>query len=154
MSVQVSTGFKTLILGPNSFESVFNQGRVLIYSGAQPANADAAAQGTYIGQITLNGAVWAPFGSDGGLIFARAGVWVSKPVASAWQLVAAVTGVAGWFRLVGPAPDTGDLSNSAPRIDGTIGTGGAVELVLSSPSQTAGMSTAVQQFTYTIPPVL
>lgn len=153
MTLRVSTKFKELILGPTAFETVFNGGRILVYSGSQPANADFAATGTLLGQITNEGQAWTAGGSAGGIEFARSGAWVTQAAAQSWRLVVTASGTAGWFRLVGKNADSGGASYAAPRIDGAIGTNGATELTLESTTLTAGQNIAVQQFLYTLPPL-
>lgn len=153
MTARVSSKFKELILGPNSFESIFNGGRIVVYSGAQPASADYAASGTALATITTAGDAWAPNGSAGGLVFTRDGVIVSCATSPGWRMVVSVAGTAGWFRLYGKAEDAGFTSSSAPRVDGAIGTGGLVELVLESTALTAGQNSAVSSFIFTIPPL-
>lgn len=154
MALQVSTKFKELILGANSFASIFNGGRILIYSGAQPTTADHAVQGTLLAQVTTDGDSWVQ-GGAGGLVFEQYGAWVTKAVSAAWRLKATVAGTAGWFRLVAEATDPGTLSYSHARIDGAIGAGGtAVQMVLEDPVLTSSTNIPVQQFSFTFPPVI
>jgi hypothetical protein len=154
MTLQVSTKFKERILGRESFEDIFNGGRILIYSGAQPGSADMPATGTLLGQVTANGATWYPNGAGGGLTFTRSGAFVAKSVAQTWLLEHQAAGVPGWFRLVGPDVDDGGLSYAVPRLDGGVGNTGLAQLVLSNLSFTPGTVVPIQQFLYTIPPIL
>lgn len=147
--LQVSTRYKELLLGPNSFESIFNNGRILIFSGGQPTTADYPEQGTLLAQITVQGLTWTPNGSEAGLLFSRSGAYVSKDAAQDWRLVCSTAGTAGWFRLVGPNADDGELSYAAPRMDGAVG----AELILPSAALTLGQTLSVQQWTFTFPPV-
>lgn len=153
MTLRVSTKFKDLILGPTAFETIFNGGRILVYSGAQPTSADAAIAGVLLGQITANGLAWAAGGSDGGLTFERSNGVVRKAAAQPWKLTVSATGVAGWFRLVGRLEDSGGQSYAAPRIDGSVGTSSLAQLVLGNPSLTAGDVRDIPQFLYSIPPL-
>lgn len=52
MSVQQSTGLRNHLQQSGSFRSAFQGGKLSIYSGAQPANADAAPTGTLLVTIT------------------------------------------------------------------------------------------------------
>jgi hypothetical protein len=151
--IQVSTKFKELILGANSFESIFNGGRILVYSGSKPSTADMPASGTLLGQITADGETWFPDGVAGGLTFSRSSVYAMKLAAQPWKLVKSAAGTAGWFRLVGPVEDPGGLSYSHPRIDGSVGVSGT-DLVLQSTNFIPGGIVPIDQFYYTILPII
>lgn len=152
MTINVSTNFKQRLLGPESFPAIFNGGRILIYSGAQPATADHPVTGTYLGQVTEQGQAWGPGSSAGGLNFVLAGVWAAHDPAQTWRLIPSVGGTAGWFRLVGRLADDSGHTFSAPRIDGSIGTGGTVDMKIPSVSLTAGFAVPIQQFLFSFPP--
>lgn len=153
MTVQVSTKFKERILGAESFADIFAQGRILLYSGAQPESADFAVTGDLLAQVTLDGQPWTANGSDGGLIFELLGSWAIKPPTATWKLIGSGTGTAGWFRLVGAAEDTGDLSNASPRIDGTVDSSGTADFYLATLAITPSTSLEIQQFNFTFPPI-
>lgn len=153
MTLRVSTKFKALILGPTAFETIFNGGCILVYSGAQPASADAAATGTLLARITANGLPWSAGGSDGGLSFERSNGVVRKLAAQPWTLTAIATGTAGWFRMVGPLEDTGGQSYAAPRLDGVVGNTSLAQLVLQNTALTSGDTRDIPQFLYSIPPL-
>lgn len=153
MTVQVSTKFKERILGPESFMDIFEQGRILIYSGVQPTTADHAVTGTLLAQITLQGEPWLAGGSAGGLVWEQAGVWVGKPSAAQWRFEGQDTGVAAWFRIVGSAVDGGGLSYSAPRIDGAVGDTLETDFFLATLAITPSTSLEIQQFNFTLPPI-
>lgn len=154
MTINVSSKFKELILGANSFESIFDGGRIVIFTGPQPASADYPIQGTPIADVTVNGSLWTPNGSAAGLHFTRDGVWASNDIAQAWVLTGSADGTAGWFRLFGPALDTGDYSFNAPRIDGSVGVSGSVDFKLPTTAITVGYTIPVQQFLFSFPPIL
>jgi hypothetical protein len=154
MTVNVSSKFKELLLGPISFPMIFNGGRIDIYSGAQPASADYPKQGTLLGSVTNLGQAWTPDGGPGGLNFVLNGVWAANDPTQTWRLTAAAAGVAGWFRLYGPALDAGDYTFAAPRIDGSVGTGGGVDLKLPTVNLTVGYTIPLQQMLFSFPPVL
>lgn len=153
MTVNVSTNFKAQILGPKSFAQIFNQGRILVYSGAQPASADFPVTGTLLGQITNLGLPWLPSSSEGGLLFGLTGAWAAKDLSQSWVLASSVAGTAGWFRLVGAGADSGDLSYNAPRIDGTVRADGNGDMNLETIALTAGYKLPIQQFLFTLPPI-
>lgn len=154
MTVHVSTAFKERILGRESFEDIFNNGRILIYSGLRPATADMPPVGTLLAQITADGMPWVDWGHDGGLLFARSGPFAIKEPTQLWNMVGQADGTAVWFRLCGPEPDNGLLSYHLPRIDGNIGTDGSFELVLADTAISNGSYYPIQSFVFTIPPIV
>lgn len=52
MSLRLSTSLRNLVLGGGSVKDALQNGKLLIYSGAQPASADAAPTGTLLATIT------------------------------------------------------------------------------------------------------
>lgn len=110
MAVNCSTGFRQRIIGPHSFESIFDGGTIDVYDGPQPTSANMAPTGTLIGRITYSG----------GLRFTRSGIFVTSYPSQVWQLQGLASGVAGWCRLRTSNDDNTD-SASFPRIDGAIG---------------------------------
>lgn len=52
MTLRLSTGLVNRLAQNRGFASIFNRGSIQIYSGAQPANADAAVTGTLLGIVT------------------------------------------------------------------------------------------------------
>jgi hypothetical protein len=154
MTVRVSTKFKELLLGGTSFSEIFNGGRIDLFSGGPPDSADYPEQGTLLASVTNLGQAWTPNGGPGGLNFTLNGVWATNDPAQAWQLVAAAAGVAGWFRLYGPALDTGEYSFSSPRIDGTVSASGTADMHLPNTTFTIGYTLPFQQFLFSFPPIL
>lgn len=154
MTIRVSTKFKELILGPSSFESIFNGGRIVIFTGAQPISADYPIQGTAIADVTTNGSAWVPNGSPAGLNFARDGAWATAAPGAFWRLTGVAAGTAGWFRLFGKVLDSGDYSFETARMDGTVGITSAFDLRLPTTAITSGYTIPIQQFLFSFPPVL
>lgn len=54
MTLRYSTGFRNHLAGGGSFKNAFQNGRIEIYTGSQPATADAAVTGTLLCTITNN----------------------------------------------------------------------------------------------------
>lgn len=154
MTVRVSTKFKELLLSGSSFPEIFNGGRIDLFSGAPPDSADYPEQGTLLASVTNLGQAWTPNGGPGGLNFVINGVWAANDPAQAWSLVASVAGTAGWFRLYGPALDTGEYSFSSPRIDGTVSASGTADMRLPTTALTIGYTLPFQQFLFSFPPIL
>lgn len=152
MTLQVSSGYKALILGPHAFADIFEKGCIEVYSGSQPATADYAPTGTLLGRVTVNGAAWSIMNPAAGLSFEMNFVYMVKPLSDVWQLSVFSSGTAGWFRLKSDI-DTDEYSYEQPRIDGAAGTS-ATELVLQNAVLIAGTKVPFDQFLFTYPPVL
>jgi len=106
-----------------------NSGKLRIYSGTQPANADAAITGTLLAELTMNASA---FGSPtAGLVTAAAITQDSGADAD---------GTATHFRLW-------KSDGTTPIFDGNVGTSGC-DLNLNSVSIQAGGVVAVSSFTY------
>ena len=156
MAVRLSTGFASAILGPNSFESLFQYGTIEIRSGAQPASADAAATGSLLGRITTGGGAWTAGSPTNGLVIVRDGRLVRKNPPDSWVLAGSATGTAGWFRWVTNVPDAGVYSTSAIRIDGAIGltdATGDYQLFLPTLSLTSSSNHTIADWWYSLPPL-
>jgi hypothetical protein len=154
MALQVSTAFKSAILGPMAFETIFSGGAIRVFAGPQPQTADDAEQGHLLGVVTLNGAAWGAVGSNG-LRFARSGPVVVQQSGDAWVLMPTAAGTAGWWRLVASSADDGSQSYSSPRIDGAVGTAGSnAEMILPATPLVIGTGVPLQAFSYTIPPIV
>jgi hypothetical protein len=142
MSLKLSTGLRNGMLDANPFKTLLDASRLKIYSGSPPADADQA-EGTELVDI----------GSDAGdthchfLASAVAGV-LSK-AADIWSGVAGATGTASHFRLV-VNTDTGVLSTTEIRLQGTIGTSGA-DLNMSSVAIVISATQTVDTFDLTMP---
>ncbi len=149
MTLRISTGLATLLAGTTGFSSAMDRGVIDIYSGTQPASADAAATGTLLGTVTLNSGAFTPGVTTNGLTFAAANAGtVSK--SGVWPFVGIAAGTAGWFRFRGNAADGGGISTVLPRLDGSVATSGA-NLNLSNISIAVGAPTTVDTFTWTQP---
>jgi hypothetical protein len=255
MTLKLSTSLRTFVVGGGSVKDALQGGKILIYSGAQPATADAAPTGVLLATITdasgahtaevqasatitlagasgsvdnvtvggidvLDGIV--PFNSSlaqtaidlanalnnsasnpeytasaagavvtikakrgtgavanglavvgtgttltatssgnltggvsvvNGLKFGAAtGGVLPKLPAQTWSGVAGATGIAGWFRFVGPVADSGalDTTESDVRLDGAISTSGA-QLNMSSTGVTSGATQTISSFPITLP---
>ena len=100
MTLRISTGLATLLAGTTGFSGAMASGVIDIYSGTQPASADAAATGMLLGTVTLNAGAFTPGSTTNGLTFAAASAGtVSK--SGVWSFVGIAAGTAGWFRFRG-----------------------------------------------------
>lgn len=154
MAVRLSTGAVNALAGggagDGSFTDVFADAVVAVYTGTQPANADAAESGTLLGLITVNGGAFTGGSATNGLNWdaSIAGV-CSKPSATEWAIIPAVSGTPGWARLYANDMTT-DASETAVRIDMSCSVG-AGDLRFSSTTLTAGIKSVVNTLNVTVP---
>ena len=88
--LRLSTQLRTNLAGAIGFGTTFANGVIEVYSGAQPATADAAVTGTLLGTVTLGSGAFTPGVATNGLTFAAAaagavaktGVWSFNGVAA------------------------------------------------------------------------
>jgi hypothetical protein len=129
MAIKTSTGLAAHLMVTGSAKEAFDGGFIKVYSGSEPATADAAVTGTLLWTISKDG--------DGtGLTFATAAIGrtLVKTTEHTWG-GATIGGVAGYWRLVGSA-DNGTLSTSQPRIQGTCGMTAGSDLYMTNTTLT------------------
>lgn len=147
MSYRLSTGLRNKVLDggvSGGFKGALALGFINIYSGSQPTSGDAAATGTLLGTVSVNG-------GGTGLTFdaAVAGV-LSKAAAETWRFTGLAAGVAGWFRHYAAGGNPAILSTTEVRMDGAIGTSGA-ELNLSNLNIEVGQVNTCDSYSITQP---
>lgn len=142
---KLSTGLANLIVVYVG-GTVFNLSFLRLFSGAAPATADAAETGTLITIVSNNSTAT-------GLTFEAAAVLgvLAKKISEVWAGLNLAGGTVTWFRLVA-AGDTGAISTTQPRIQGTIGPGGAVDFVVAVPLFVNGATFTDTSFTISIVP--
>jgi hypothetical protein len=131
MAFRISTDFKNYIINKGVINSISGTtgtagtASLSIYTGSQPANADAATSGTLLGTIGSIG--WAKTTSGTAALANTAG----------YSGTAAATGTAGWARMqfVGVGYEG---SAATFRIDGDVGTASTFTFVINSVSITSG----------------
>jgi hypothetical protein len=129
----------------DGFQEIMRDCRIAVFSGAQPANADSANNGTLLYTITKDGA------GTVGLTWGESvnGV-VSKNATEVWRGTAVAGGTAGWFRCYESGDDPTTASSTAARFDGAIGTnGGEITMANTLVELTAVQS--ITAFSYTQP---
>lgn len=142
MSLKLSTGLRDGMLDTSPFKTLLDASRVKIYSGVAPATADAA-EGTLLASIGSDNA-------DTHCHFLAAAVsGVLSKNADIWSGVASGTGTASYFRLV-VNTDTGVLSTTEIRMQGTVGTSGA-DINMSSVTIVSGATQTVDTWDLTMP---
>lgn len=115
-----------------------------VYTTARPATADAAATGTLLATVTLNS------GADGLTFTESSNGVVSKPGADVWSGSILESGEAAWFRFYEHGDDPTQLSTTAARFDGSIGTSGA-DMIVGSTTLTQNLVFTITGFDYTAP---
>ncbi len=147
MTIRISSGLKNYMLGSGSLVDALTAGVIHVYSGDQPATADHAATGTYLGAITTNGEVFTHGSPQGGLIFLPIPTYnlVTKFPDDQWVLTGSSnSGVAGWWRFKANSPfDNDEASTTLARIDGAIGTH---DMLLSNPNIVPGGTLVLDSF--------
>jgi hypothetical protein len=161
MSVLYSTGLITKLFGtatatssvvtaggPNGLKGLMDGGVIMVYSGAQPVNADAAITGTLLGKITKDGAAFAEGTLTNGLTLAApSGRTVSKST-DVWKYTGSAAGTMGWARFQANAIDDDSLSTALVRIDMSVGiTSG--DLRMTSVTSAIGSTATIDTFTIT-----
>lgn len=131
MAIKFSTGLKNAILATGSLKSQFDDGYIAVYSGAVPADADAAlGAAVLLNTYSDNGqAPGAGMGLD--LDASAASGAISKPVAQVWKGTSVAGGTASFFRFY-KTGDSGNSSTTDLRIQGTVGGAGADMFVQST----------------------
>jgi hypothetical protein len=119
-----------------------------IYSGAIPADADAAeGAGVKLLRITVDHGAF-PANALHFEPVATAGV-AEKETTETWQGLGLDDGTAAWFRFY-DSNDTPGASGTALRFDGTVGTSGA-DLLLTSTNIVNGATTTLDTAEFTLP---
>jgi hypothetical protein len=122
MTIRASTGIRDAMMGTVGHNGALANGVLDIYSGAQPASADAAITGTLLARITLDGGAFTPGSPTNGLNWdTPSNGSVSKPGADTWSGVGLAAGTAGWARFKGNAADNDGTSTTLPRVDFSVG---------------------------------
>jgi len=147
MTVSMSTGLKQGLLASSGVDEQFLNCTIHFYSGAQPANADAATTGTRVAQATIAGGAFVSGSATNGLNFGApvAGV-LSKEVAENWTIKGIAAGTIGWFRIVGNAADNELASTTLPRLDGVCGINTG-DMRLTTVTTTIGSIDTINTFT-------
>lgn len=144
MTFKVSTGLRNYMLTTGPLRTALANGKIRIFTGPEPASADAAETGTLLCVIDKDGA-----GAGFTLDSTASGGVISKVVADVLQGTNLATGVAGYYRHVGSA-DTGAESLTEPRIQGRVGTSGA-EANLSSVNLVSGATQTADTYSVNLP---
>jgi hypothetical protein len=141
MTVKKSTGLAAHLAVTGSIKAALDDAFIWIYSGTEPATADAALSGnTLLAKISVGG--------DGstGLTFDATpvnGVLV-KTAAETWQGTVVADGTASFFRMA--ATDPSAASTTEKRLQGDIGTTMLNALTVTNTTFTTGDVKPIDQF--------
>lgn len=117
---KLSTGLRDHLLTGGDFQSGVDGGVIYIYSGPEPATADAALAGnTLLNVISLNAT-----GAGITMAAAAASGVLGKNASEVWRGLIVSDGTASFYRFAS-LTDDGLESTTAKRIQGTVGTVGA-----------------------------
>lgn len=152
MSEALSTGHVQAQL--TAQRTAYTNGVLAIFTGLQPASADAAETGNLICLITVGSGAFVAGQPGNGLNFDApvAGV-MSKAEAETWSgvgtaLAGAGGSTAGWFRFYANDYTTG-VSTTAKRFDGAISASSTAELQMSVTTIVTGSPVVINSFNYT-----
>lgn len=152
MTQKMSTALCNELLDTGDFKATFASGFVVLYSGPVPATADAGiilGTNTAVRQVVIG----AP-GPGTGITFnaaAAAGV-IAKNSTETWNGTVGAGGTVTFYRLVTAADDDSlDSGVIYPRVQGTIGAGGA-DMNLANPALTGGAPFQMNYFTEAFTP--
>lgn len=141
MALRLSTGLKNALVGANGgFKELMDGGWLDIYTGAQPASADAIETGTKLCRISSTSGS----GATDGCKFGTASSGLLPITTPTWSGPVLVAGVAGWARYYASAGTSGS-SSTGLRMDMNCGVSGA-DLILSHTSLTLDSVLTVKSF--------
>lgn len=144
MALKISTGLANKMMDTGSLKSIMALGFLRLYSGAEPATADAAATGTLITTISVNST-----GTGLSLDATAVGGVLAKAPAEIWSGVNGSTATVTHYRFTA-AGDTGAASTTQARIQGSVGTVGA-DLNLTSVALVSGATQTIDFYTLALP---
>lgn len=148
--VNESAGLDVIITAVSkAFKDVFRNNIIRIYSGAAPADANAAETGTLLLKLTKSSGAVVPGLAANGNNFDAIVTGVLSKDSNVWSGVGLVDGTAGYWRMYDNGEATGS-SSAAKRCQGLCGTSGT-EFVMSSTSVVTGATITLDIFNVTQP---
>lgn len=141
-----------VVLKGGSIRDQLKGGKMCIYTGTQPASADAAATGTKLCTITKSGAAHTAGTAGNGLELGSPANGMVSKTTDTWRGTNIATGEAGWFRFYGNGTDGETATTTLPRLDGSITEeGGGGDITFNDATLTSGNSHVIDTFTISLP---
>lgn len=130
----------TVITGLNAMAALFNSGKLEIYSGTQPTDANTAlgAQ-VLLSTMTLNATAF-PTAVASGSAPTKVCTLTANSITS--DTNAAATGTASWFRIY-------KSDGTTKVMDGSVNSSGSYDMILNTTSIVAGATVSCTSFTIT-----
>lgn len=145
MTIKISTALANALMDTAPFKTAMTLCFIDIYSGTQPADANAATTGTLLVTISNNstatGCTWETSATAGQL---------EKAPAETWSGTAVANGTAGYFRIRLAGDDNGATGATYKRVDGSISTSGA-DMNIGSLTVTSGAPFIISSGSFTLP---
>jgi len=143
---KMSTGLCDYLLTTGSLKACFDgAAKLMIYGGTVPTTADAAL-GAAVLLVTVANA-----GAEVNFAAASVAGYLAKLAAETWTANGVANGTATFYRFQFTG-DTGALSTTNKRIQGTIGTTTAFDLVVADATVSIGVPFPINYFTQAIVP--
>lgn len=152
MTTLYSTGYTEKRNNGHSFAAMFDGGHIEVFGGTRPASPDQPANpANLLAVITADGQVAGP--ANGLRFFAQGRYITRSPDQPAWKMRVVASGMATWFRIVGPT-DVAGASLTSPRIDGDVGQDlGSSEMAIDQATLVLGDIHSVPQWWHGTPPL-
>jgi hypothetical protein len=151
MALRLSTGAREKMVSTLAIKELLDGGFMDIFTGSQPATADAVETGTKLVRISSASGTAA----TAGLRFGTSLGGILPITDPAWSGVVSPAGVAGWFRFYGTGGASGvsgstGTNGTAIRVDGNVGVSGA-DLNLTHTSLSLDSTLTIKTFSITQP---
>lgn len=148
MALKASTGIRNQILDTGSLKTIIDLGFINIYSGTEPTDADnaigSAGANVLLSTISIDG-----LGTGLSMDAAAATGILSKIPADVWKGTNGASGTATFYRHVAVG-DTGTLSTTEPRLQGSIAVANA-EMNFTSTTLSSGADQLVDFYSIAFP---
>jgi hypothetical protein len=144
---KLSTGFRDGIMGAGSAKSLLDGAVMWIFASSTiPASADQEESGTLLMELSVDGDgtgfTFDPVIGEASLVKSTTETWKTNAIDESGDMA--------YFRLAHPS-DSGSASTTAVRVQGTIGTYGGVDLIVSDVAVVSGAPWTLNYFRLSLP---